>query len=105
MDTCNRLSELETRAEVDERAVARPDDAGAVTLLGRLRAPADVYVVRVAPKDGRDELRFYDAASFALVRKDSLSRPADRHVVYLLPHERRHHGGVPDDLQRWAPRK
>lgn len=63
---------IHQRTEANVRALAKPDPGDDVKLLGRLRAPADVYVVRVAPKDGREELRFYDASSFRLLRRETL---------------------------------
>ena len=63
---------IHQRAEANARALEKPDPGDDVKLLGRLHAPADVYVVRVAPKDGREERRFYDAASFRLLRRETL---------------------------------
>ncbi|MBV8370262.1 MAG: aspartyl protease family protein [Candidatus Eremiobacteraeota bacterium] len=62
---------IHKRAEANVRALDKPDPGDDVKLLGRLRAPADVYVVRVAPADGREERRFYDATSFYLVRRET----------------------------------
>jgi predicted aspartyl protease len=62
---------IHKRAEANVRALEKPDPGDEVKLLGRLRAPADVYVVRVAPADGREERRFYDATSFYLVRRET----------------------------------
>ncbi|MBV8751109.1 MAG: aspartyl protease family protein, partial [Candidatus Eremiobacteraeota bacterium] len=61
---------IHQRTAVNARALDRPDSTDDVKVLGRLRAPADVYVLRVAPKGGRDELRFYDAATFHLIRRE-----------------------------------
>ncbi len=62
---------IHKRAEANVRALEKPDPGDDVKLLGRLHAPADVYVVRVAPADGREERRFYDATSFYLVRRET----------------------------------
>ena len=70
---------LHKRAEANARALEKPDAGEDVRVLGRLRAPADVYVLRVAPPDGREELRFYDASTFRLVRRET--KYLDRLVV------------------------
>lgn len=62
---------IHKRAEANARALENPNPGDEVQLLGRLRAPADVYVLRVAPPDGREERRFYDAKTFALVRRET----------------------------------
>lgn len=62
---------IHQRAEANVRALEKTDPGDDVKLLGRLRAPADVYVVRVAPPDGREERRFYDASTFRLVRRET----------------------------------
>jgi predicted aspartyl protease len=62
---------IHQRAEANVRALQRPDPGDDVRMLGRLRAPADVYVVRVAPPDGREERRFYDASTFRLLRRET----------------------------------
>lgn len=62
---------IHQRAEANVRALQKADPGDDVKLLGRLRAPADVYVVRVAPADGRDERRFYEASSFRLLRRET----------------------------------
>ncbi|MEA2785749.1 MAG: hypothetical protein QOF71_1853 [Candidatus Eremiobacteraeota bacterium] len=59
------------RAEANVRALEKTDPGDDLKLLGRLRAPADVYVVRVAPPDGREERRFYDVSTFRLVRRET----------------------------------
>ncbi|HEY0396025.1 MAG TPA: aspartyl protease family protein [Candidatus Elarobacter sp.] len=60
---------IHKRGEANARAL-RSADSGAVKLLGRLRTPADVFVLRVAPPDGREERRFYDATTMRLVRRE-----------------------------------
>ena len=62
---------IHQRSEVNARALEKTDPGDDVQVLGRLRAPADVYVLRVAPAAGRNELRFYDAATFRLVRREA----------------------------------
>ena len=62
---------IHQRAEANVRALEKTDPGDDVKLLGRLRAPADVYVVRIAPADGREERRFYDASSLRLVRRET----------------------------------
>ena len=59
------------RAEANVRALEKADPGDDVRMLGRLRAPADVYVLRVAPADGREERRFYDASTLRLVRRET----------------------------------
>ncbi|MEA2718777.1 MAG: hypothetical protein QOJ39_641 [Candidatus Eremiobacteraeota bacterium] len=59
------------RTEANIRALEKPDAGDDVRMLGRLRAPADVYVLRVAPPDGREERRFYDASTLHLVRRET----------------------------------
>jgi predicted aspartyl protease len=60
---------IHKRGEANARAVAKADPA-AVKVLGRLRAPADVVVLSVAPADGRPERRFYDATTMRIVRRE-----------------------------------
>jgi Aspartyl protease len=62
---------LHQRTEANSRALEKPEAGDDVRMLGRLRAPADVYVVRVAPPDGREERRFYDASTLRLVRRET----------------------------------
>jgi predicted aspartyl protease len=62
---------IHKRAEANVRALEKPDPGEEVRVLGRLRAPADVYVLRVAPPDGRAERRFYDATSLRLLRRET----------------------------------
>jgi predicted aspartyl protease len=62
---------LHLKAAANARVLAESDPGDAVTLLGRLHAPVDAYVVRVAPSDGREELVFYDAASYHLIRREA----------------------------------
>ena len=62
---------IHQRSEANARALERPDPGDDVQVLGRLHEPNDVYVLRVAPPDGRPELRFYDAGSFRLVRRET----------------------------------
>jgi hypothetical protein len=62
---------LHQRSEANARALDQPDPGNDVKVLGKLHDPADVYVLRVAPADGRPELRFYDAASFRMVRRET----------------------------------
>ena len=62
---------IHQRAEANVRALEKTDPGDDVKLLGRLRMPADVYVVRVAPPDGREERRFYDASTLRLVRRET----------------------------------
>jgi predicted aspartyl protease len=59
------------RAEANARALEKTNPGDDVRMLGRLRAPADVYVLRVAPPDGREERRFYDASTLRLVRRET----------------------------------
>jgi aspartyl protease len=62
---------IHQRAEANVRALEKTDPGDDVKLLGRLHAPADVYVVRVAPPDGREERRFYEASTLRLVRRET----------------------------------
>jgi hypothetical protein len=62
---------IHKRADANARALENPNPGDELQLLGRLRAPANVYVLRVAPPDGRDERRFYDAKTYALVRRET----------------------------------
>jgi len=62
---------IHERAEANVRALEKTDPGDDVKLLGRLHEPADVYVVRVAPADGRDERRFYDASTFRMLRRET----------------------------------
>lgn len=62
---------IHQRAEANARALEQTDPGDDVTLLGRLREPADVYVLRIAPSSGRPELRFYDASTSRLVRRET----------------------------------
>ena len=62
---------IHQRAQANVRALEKTDPGDDVKLLGRLHAPADVYVVRVAPPDGREERRFYDAGTLRLVRRET----------------------------------
>jgi hypothetical protein len=59
------------RAAANARALESAEPGDDVRLLGRLHTPADVYVVRVAPRDGREERRFYDTATFHMVRRET----------------------------------
>jgi len=59
------------RTEANARALENPDEGDDVRMLGRLRAPTDVYVLSVSPPNGRPERRFYDAATFLLVRRET----------------------------------
>ena len=61
---------INQRTEANARALERTQPSDDVKLLGRLRQPADVYVLAVAPKDGREERRFYDATTLRLVRRE-----------------------------------
>ncbi|HEY0615921.1 MAG TPA: hypothetical protein VGC96_14825, partial [Candidatus Elarobacter sp.] len=61
---------IHKRGQANARAIEKPENNEAVKVLGRLRAPADVYVLRVAPPDRREERRFYDASSKRLVRRE-----------------------------------
>ena len=62
---------IHQHAQANVRALEKTDPGDDVKLLGRLRAPADAYVVRVAPPDGREERRFYDASTLRLVRRET----------------------------------
>jgi predicted aspartyl protease len=62
---------IHQRTEANARALEKPEAGDDVRLLGRLHAPADVYVLRVAPPDGREERRFYDASTLNLVRRET----------------------------------
>jgi len=62
---------IHQRAEANVRALEKPDPGDDVRMLGRLRAPADVFVVRVAPPDGREERRFYETSTLRLVRRET----------------------------------
>ena len=62
---------IHQRADANVRALEKTDPGDDVKLLGRLHAPADVYVVRVAPADGREERRFYEASSMRLMRRET----------------------------------
>ena len=62
---------IHQRAEANVRALEKTDPGDEVKLLGRLHAPADVYVVQVAPPDGREERRFYQASTLRLVRRET----------------------------------
>ncbi|MDQ6925627.1 MAG: aspartyl protease family protein [Candidatus Eremiobacteraeota bacterium] len=62
---------IHQRAEANVRALEKTDPGDDVKLLGRLHAPAEVYVVRVAPADGREERRFYEASSLRLLRRET----------------------------------
>ena len=83
---------IHQRAEANIRALEKTDPGADVKLLGRLRAPADVYVVRVAPPDGRAERRFYDAPSLRLVRRETAY--LDRLVVTTYDDYRETKGGA-----------
>jgi predicted aspartyl protease len=80
------------RAEANVRALEKTDPGNAVKLLGRLRAPADVYVVRVAPPDGREERRFYETSTLRLVRRETAY--LDRLVVATYGDYRETKGGA-----------
>lgn len=62
---------IHKRAEANARALEQLDPADNVKLLGRLHSPKDVFALRVAPADGRPEIRFYDATTFHLVRRET----------------------------------
>ena len=62
---------IHQRTQANTRALERADPGDDVRVLGRLRNPADTFVLLVAPKDGRPELRFYEAASYHLVRRET----------------------------------
>lgn len=70
---------IHQRAEANVRALEKTDPGDDVRMLGRLRAPADVYVLRVAPPDGREERRFYEASTLHLIRRETVY--LDRLVV------------------------
>lgn len=65
------LSGIHQRDDVNDYALAHPllSSSGA-QLLGEVSAPAAAYVVKVAPKNGRVEYAYYDAASYLLVRDE-----------------------------------
>jgi predicted aspartyl protease len=81
---------IHQRAEANVRALEKPDPGDDVAVLGRLHAPADVYVLRVSPPDGRAERRFYDATSFRLVRRET--KYLDSLVVTTYEDYRSAHG-------------
>ena len=62
---------IHKRADANERELESENPGESVQLLGRLRQPADVYVVRVSPADGRDERRFFDAKTYLLARRET----------------------------------
>lgn len=85
------LTDLHRRDEVTDRAFVRPAERNSgVTLLGEVLQPMAAYVVRAAPKDGRLEYRFYDAASYLLVRTESIVE--DRRVVTTYDDFRTYNG-------------
>ncbi len=62
---------IHQRDAANARALEQVEPGENVRVLGRLRAPADVYVLRVAPSGGREERDFYDATTFHLVRVET----------------------------------
>lgn len=74
-----QLTGLHQRDDVDERALAdwvKPQSG--VALIGESAQPR-AYVVRVSPKGGRLEYRFYDTSTYLLVRTERIVE--DRRVV------------------------
>jgi predicted aspartyl protease len=83
---------IHQRAEANVRALEKTDPGDDVKLLGRLHAPAEVYVVRVAPADGREERRFYEASNLRLVRRETAY--LDRLVVAIYDDYHETRGGA-----------
>lgn len=74
-----QMTDLHQRDNVDEHALSswgKPQSG--VTLIGESAQP-HAYVVRVSPKGGRLEYRFYDTSTFLLVRTEKIVE--DRRVV------------------------
>lgn len=113
----NRNGLIRTIAGVHQRDVvnahalthALSPDSG-VTLLGEVNMPARAFVVKADPKGGRIEYVFYDAASYLVIRDESVVE--GRRVVYTYDDFRETDGvkeawhvhksnGLPNDDNDW----
>jgi hypothetical protein len=66
----------------DDRALAHPEDpANRVTVLGITQNADPAYAVDVDPPDGEHEIRYYDKATFHLVRVVRWGSDRRQHVV------------------------
>lgn len=64
-------SGIHQRDEANQYALAHALRPGSgVELLGEVSAPVHAFVVKVAPRDGRVEYRFYDASNYLLIRDE-----------------------------------
>lgn len=105
------LSGIHERSEVNGYALAHPllKESG-VQLLGVVNEPSRSYVVKVAPKNGRVEYVYYDAATYLIVRDEFASE--GRRVVRTYDDYRITKGlkeswhihesnGLPEDDRDW----
>lgn len=72
---------LHRRDDADQRAIVAASHTG-VTLLGRVKAPVDAYVVKIDPPGGRLEYVFFDAATLLIDRIESIRDGRRMTVTY-----------------------
>jgi predicted aspartyl protease len=61
------------QADSDALAKRKTTSKGDITLLGETSTPVRAYVVEIHPKDGRHEWRFYEKATYLLIRMESVT--------------------------------